>query len=102
MQARRPASAEDSTLVVPASLLCIVLLNGMPSQHAQPHAMLHGSAAMASPDDTVCAHPWQVVDFCNNYTQLLGMGFGPATAAGALAKTRNDLNAATEICLGEA
>jgi hypothetical protein len=41
----------------------------------------------------------QVVDFCNNYTQLLGMGFGPSIAAGALAKTKNDLSAATDLCL---
>lgn len=41
----------------------------------------------------------QVVDFCNNYTQLLGMGFAPTAAAGALVKTKNDLSAATELCL---
>eukprot|EP00877_Chromochloris_zofingiensis_P012301 jgi/Chrzof1/7324/Cz02g19130.t1 len=41
----------------------------------------------------------KVVDFCNNYTQLLGMGFSPAMSAGALMKTKNDINAATELCL---
>jgi hypothetical protein len=40
-----------------------------------------------------------VVDFCNNYTQLLGMGFSPAVAAGALVRTKNDATAATDICL---
>ena len=50
----------------------------------------------------VCPHarsPPQVVDFCNNYTQLLGMGFSPAVAAGALVRTKNDVTAATDICL---
>ncbi len=41
----------------------------------------------------------QVVDFCNNYTQLLGMGFSPSLAAGALVKTKNNVNEATELCL---
>jgi hypothetical protein len=41
----------------------------------------------------------QVVDFCNNYTQLLGMGFGPALAAGALVRAKNDAAAAAELCL---
>jgi hypothetical protein len=41
----------------------------------------------------------QIVDFCNHYTQLLGMGFGPSLAAGALVKTKNDLSAATDLCL---
>jgi hypothetical protein len=41
----------------------------------------------------------QIVDFCNHYTQLQGMGFGPSLAAGALVKTKNDLSAATDLCL---
>lgn len=45
------------------------------------------------------ATPPQVVDFCNNYTQLLGMGFSPAVAAGALVKAKNDATAATDLCL---
>lgn len=40
-----------------------------------------------------------VIDFCNGYTQLLGMGFGPALAAGALARAKNDAAAAADLCL---
>lgn len=40
-----------------------------------------------------------VIDFCNNYTQLLGMGFGPALAAGALVRAKNDATAAADLCL---
>jgi hypothetical protein len=41
----------------------------------------------------------RVVDFCNNYSQLLGMGFAPALAGGALVRTGNDVSAAAEMCL---
>lgn len=41
----------------------------------------------------------QVIDFCNNYTQLLGMGFSPSMAAGALVRSRNDATAAADLCL---
>jgi hypothetical protein len=40
-----------------------------------------------------------VVDFCNNYTQLIGMGFSPALAAGALVRSKNDAAAAADLCL---
>jgi len=40
-----------------------------------------------------------IVDFCNNYESLLGMGFAPSLAVGALLKTKNDMNAAPELCL---
>jgi hypothetical protein len=43
-----------------------------------------------------------VVDFCNNYTQLLGMGFSPALAAGALLRAKNDATAAADLCLAAA
>lgn len=46
-----------------------------------------------------CSHFLQVVGFCNNYTQLLDMGFSPAVAAGALVCTKNDATAATDNCL---
>ncbi|KAI8467309.1 MAG: hypothetical protein J3K34DRAFT_430993 [Monoraphidium minutum] len=42
------------------------------------------------------------VDFCNNYTQLLGMGFAPELAAGALVRAKNDAAAAADICLAAA
>lgn len=43
-----------------------------------------------------------VIDFCNNYTQLLGMGFGPAAAGGALVRAKNDATAAADLCLAAA
>jgi len=43
-----------------------------------------------------------VIDFCNNYTQLLGMGFSPAVAAGALVRAKNDAAAAADLCLSSA
>jgi hypothetical protein len=56
-------------------------------------AVAVAEAAAARDPDAV------VVDFCNNYTQLLGMGFRPAVAAGALVRVGNDLSAATDACL---
>jgi hypothetical protein len=41
----------------------------------------------------------QIADFCSNYEALLGMGFAPSLAVGALLKTKNDMNAAPELCL---
>lgn len=65
----------------------------MPSSRSSPRPANRATRVLAPPP-----HP-QVVDFCNNYTQLLGMGFSPAVAAGALVRTKNDVTAATDICL---
>lgn len=59
-----------------------------------------GAEAVAAAEAAAARDPDAVVvDFCNNYTQLLGMGFRPAVAAGALVRVGNDLNAATDACL---
>lgn len=62
-----------------------------------------GAEAVAAAEAAAARDPDAVVvDFCNNYTQLLGMGFRPAVAAGALVRVGNDLNAATDACLAAA